>query len=168
MDRIRFFAAHGGTAEGAAFTDEALIRDAALWLGPYIREGREMGKVPIIDGKGLIGALLSRLGWEQKHVLDTRAPEYFSLPRGKRRVLDYGSGEPELRIRLQEAFGLDGENRIMGVPVVFCRLSPADRPLQITRDLAGFWTGSYAAVRREMRGRYPKHSWPEDPWILPR
>ncbi|MDR2028371.1 MAG: ATP-dependent helicase HrpB [Treponema sp.] len=163
LDRIRFFAAHGGPAEGAAFTDEALVRDAALWLGPHIREGRGAGKAPVIDGKGLMEALLARLGWEQKHALDTQAPECFSLPRGKKRLLDYGSGEPELRLRLQEAFGIGGESRIMGVPVVFCLLSPADRPIQITRDLAGFWTGSYAAVRREMRGRYPKHSWPEDP-----
>jgi ATP-dependent helicase HrpB len=161
LERIRFFAAHGGTARGAAFTDEALIRDAALWLGPGIPENR--GKDPIIDGKGLIRALLSRLGGEQKHLLDREVPEYFVLPGGKKRLLDYGSGEPALRIRLQEAFGIGGENRIMGVPVVFYLLSPADRPIQITRDLPGFWTGSYAAVRREMRGRYPKHPWPEDP-----
>jgi ATP-dependent helicase HrpB len=182
LDRIRFFAAHGGlagpaaaadppatavTMDAAAFSDEALIRDAASWLGPGIPEGRETGRTPIIDGKGLIRALLSRLGWEHQHTLDTRTPEYFSLPRGKKRAIDYSSGEPALRLRLQDAFGIGGENRIMGVPLVFCLLSPADRPIQITRDLAGFWTGSYAAVRKEMRGRYPKHPWPEDPGSLP-
>jgi ATP-dependent helicase HrpB len=163
LDRIRFFLAQGGTARGAEFSEEALIRDASLWLAAAIPEERERSRSPVVDGPGLVRSLLSRFGWEQKPLLDSRAPEYFSLPGGKRRLLDYGSGEPVLRVRLQEAFGIDGERRIMGIPVVFHLLSPAARPIQITRDLAGFWSGSYAAVRREMRGRYPKHPWPEDP-----
>jgi ATP-dependent helicase HrpB len=166
LERIRFFAAHGGGAdgpEGAAFTDAALIREGPAWLGPHIWDGRETGKTPIIDGKGLIRALLTRLGWEQKQALDTQVPEYFSLPNGKKRLIDYSSGEPALRLRLQDAFGITSGPRVLGVPVVFCLLSPADRPIQITRDLAGFWAGSYASLRREMRGRYPKHNWPEHP-----
>ncbi|MFP3041698.1 ATP-dependent helicase HrpB [Treponema primitia] len=163
LDRIRFFNsnhAHGST--DAAWTDAALINDAAQWLGPFVWDGAESGSGPIISGKGLADALAARLGWETKKELDRLAPEYFTPPKGRRRHIDYSTGEPVLRLRLQDAFGI-GEVKILSVPIVFHLLSPADRPIQVTRDLPGFWKGSYADVRKEMRGRYPKHFWPEVP-----
>jgi len=95
--------------------------------------------------------------------MDTQVPDQYSLPSGRKRLIDYSSGEPVIRLRLQDAFGINGAQMVMGHSIVFHLLSPADRPIQITRDLNGFWTGSYAAVRKEMRGRYPKHHWPENP-----
>ncbi|MFP3089254.1 ATP-dependent helicase HrpB [Treponema sp. TIM-1] len=169
LDRIRFFAASGGGEgpDAAQWTDEALSRTASDWLGPELWEGRDRGKGPVIDGTGLARALEARLGWKQKQDLDRRVPDFFILPNRKKRPLDYGSGEPVLRLRLQDAFGIGEEKRILGIPVVFHLLSPADRPIQITADLPGFWAGSYGGVRKELRGRYPKHFWPEDPGNLP-
>ncbi|MDR0589064.1 MAG: hypothetical protein LBG25_00810 [Spirochaetaceae bacterium] len=168
LDRIRFFAAFGGgkAPEAAQWTDAALGRTAPDWLGPGIWGGNDRGKGPVIDETGLIRALEFRLGWEQKQELDRRVPDYFILPNRKKRPLDYGSGEPVLRLRLQDAFGIGEKKRILGIPLVFHLLSPADRPIQITADLPGFWTGSYGEVRKELRGRYPKHPWPEDPGKL--
>jgi ATP-dependent helicase HrpB len=164
LERIRFFAAHSGngnrnTVDGQAWTDEALAEDAAQWLGPFVGEGGG----PVISGKGLADALAARLGWEAKGELDRLVPEYFNPPKGRRRLIDYSSGEPVLRIRLQDAFGIGTATEILSAPIVFHLLSPADRPIQVTRDLPGFWKGSYAEVRKEMRGRYPKHLWPELP-----
>jgi ATP-dependent helicase HrpB len=161
MERLRFFAERSNAVTKTDWSDEALIREAGEWLGPFIWEGRDSGKGPIIDGKGLAQALAARLGWELKRRLDAEVPDSFALPRGRKGHIEYGSGEPVLSLRLQDAFGITGEPRILGVPVVFCLLSPANRPIQITRDLPGFWKGSYAGVRKEMRGRYPKHNWPE-------
>jgi ATP-dependent helicase HrpB len=167
LERIRFFAGSGkGTGPDAAqWTDEALRETASDWLGPFLWEGRERGRGPVIDEAGLVRALEARLGWALKQEMDHRVPAFFILPTGKKRPLDYGSGEPVLRLRLQDAFGIREEKRVLGIPVVFHLLSPADRPIQITADLKGFWAGSYGEVRKEMRGRYPKHPWPEDPMI---
>jgi ATP-dependent helicase HrpB len=145
----------------AAWTDDGLREDCEAWLGPFVWEGRETGKGPILDGPGLLHALENRLGWTLKRELDRQVPPAYQLPGGRRRPLDYRTGEPVLSVRLQDAFGIPPDLSIRGVPVVFRLLSPADRPVQTTRDLAGFWAGSYAEVRRELRGRYPKHFWPE-------
>jgi ATP-dependent helicase HrpB len=162
LDRLRFFAAHGEGPEDF-WSDEALIRDAPRWLGPFIWEGAQGGKGPIIDGKGLKQALELRLGWEKSRALAALVPGEFPLAGGKSRPIAYDSGEPVVRLRLQDAFGIPPVSPILGVPVVFHLLSPADRPIQITADLGGFWAGSYREVRRELRGRYPKHNWPEHP-----
>jgi ATP-dependent helicase HrpB len=174
LDRIRFFAARSG-GEGCAacphgapraddWTDGALIAGLEQWLGPFLREGEG----PVIDGPGLKDALAARLGWDQMEALARLAPDRFHPPsRGPARrppgplPIDYSSGEPVLRIRLQDALGIAATPLVLGAPIVFHLLSPAGRPLQITRDLPGFWKGSYAEVRKEMRGRYPKHDWPE-------
>jgi ATP-dependent helicase HrpB len=95
--------------------------------------------------------------------MDKQVPDHFVTPSGRKRPVDYSSGEPVIRIRLQDAFGITGECQMLGKPVVFHLLSPADRPVQITCDLDGFWVGSYADVRKDMKGRYPKHHWPESP-----
>jgi ATP-dependent helicase HrpB len=126
-------------------------------------DGAESGGGPVITGNALTDALSARLGWDIKSELDRLVPEYFNPPKGRRRLIDYSTGEPVLRIRLQDAFGISSACEILSIPIVFHLLSPADRPIQVTRDLPGFWKGSYAEVRREMRGRYPKHNWPEHP-----
>jgi ATP-dependent helicase HrpB len=161
LERIRFMAAH--TAWPAdAWTEEALAAEAADWLGPFLWDGDESAGA-VLHAASLRAALEQRLGWDAKCELDRLVPDQFMLPAGGKRPIDYSSGEPVLRIRLQDAFGIPGVCTILSAPVVFHLLSPAGRLIQITRDLGGFWAGSYAEVRKEMRGRYPKHRWPENP-----
>jgi len=95
--------------------------------------------------------------------LDREVPDSIELPTGSRRRIDYSGDEPALEAKIQEVFGMAATPRICGRPLVLRLLSPASRPLQITRDLASFWKNTYPEVRKEMRGRYPKHYWPEDP-----
>jgi ATP-dependent helicase HrpB len=111
-------------------------------------------------------ALAARLPFRLHRRLEDEAPTHFEAPTGSRVPIDYqAEGGPKIAIRVQELFGLDRHPAIAGgkIPLVVELLSPAQRPVQTTRDLLGFWRGSYAAVRTEMRGRYPKHPWPEDP-----
>jgi ATP-dependent helicase HrpB len=139
-------------------SDPALAADTALWLEPHLRfEGGA-----VITPEGLRAALGSLLG-AQGRELARLVPESLVLPKGGRRRIDYSSGVPVVEARIQEAFGLAASPLVCGVPVVFRLLSPAGRPLQVTSDLAGFWRGSYVEVRKQMRGRYPRHYWPEDP-----
>jgi ATP-dependent helicase HrpB len=169
LERIRFFAAHGKVKSSNdvdnadRWNPASLVSDAAQWLGPFVWDGADEGSGPVINGKGLADALAARLGWDAKNELDRLVPEFFNPPKGRRHQIEYSSGEPILRLRLQDAFGISGACEILSVPIVFHLLSPAGRPIQITRDLPGFWKGSYAEVRKEMRGRYPKHKWPENP-----
>lgn len=95
------------------------------------------------------------------------APTHLTVPSGNRHRIDYAEARPVVRVKLQECFGLDTSPELCGVPVQFHLLSPAGRPLAVTDDLASFWSGPYAQVRAEMRGRYPRHPWPEDPWTAP-
>jgi ATP-dependent helicase HrpB len=102
--------------------------------------------------------------------LDTLAPTHLEVPSGRRVALDYVPAEgPVLAVKLQELFGLGSTPAVAGgrVPVLLHLLSPAGRPVQVTRDLRGFWDGAYRQVRTELRGRYPKHPWPDDPWNAP-
>jgi ATP-dependent helicase HrpB len=161
LERVRFFASPRGAA--GDWTGEALIAGAVEWLGPFVWDGKDRSRGPLVNSRGLLDALEARLGWETKGELDKLVPEYFSLPNGRRKPVDYTGMEPALKIRLQDAFGIPEVSRILSVPIVFHLLSPAGRPIQITKDLPGFWAGSYAEVRKEMRGRYPKHFWPENP-----
>jgi ATP-dependent helicase HrpB len=111
-------------------------------------------------------ALAARLPFRLHRRLEGEAPTHFEAPTGSRVPIDYeAEGGPKIAIRVQELFGLDRHPAIAGgkIPLVVELLSPAHRPVQTTRDLPGFWRGSYAAVRAEMRGRYPKHPWPDDP-----
>ena len=106
------------------------------------------------------------LSWPLKRRLDAEAPTHFEAPTGSQVPIDYeAEGSPKIAIRVQELFGLNRHPAIAGgkVPLTIELLSPAHRPVQTTRDLPGFWRGSYAAVRTEMRGRYPRHPWPDDP-----
>jgi ATP-dependent helicase HrpB len=146
------------TADFPDFSDEALSRDAESWIVPFAKSSGE-----ILSAPDVIAALKFRLGpFAQK--IDKLAPERFTLPTGNSARFDYESGEiPVLAVRIQEMFGCAVTPEICGEPVLLHLLSPARRPVQITRDLAGFWERSYPEVKKELLGRYPKHYWPENP-----
>jgi ATP-dependent helicase HrpB len=110
--------------------------------------------------------LLALLDWDQRRRLDMLAPTHFEAPTGSRLPIDYSDPRaPVVAVRLQEMFGRQDTPTVLGgrVALTLHLLSPAQRPVQVTRDLAGFWRSSYFDVRKDMRARYPKHSWPEDP-----
>jgi ATP-dependent helicase HrpB len=145
------------------WSDAALARDLDAWLTPHLAGLRSWAEVRALDWGSVLGASLTHA---QRSALDALAPTHVVVPTGSRLPVDYGDPEaPALAVRLQELFGLADGPRVGGgrVPVVLELLSPAHRPVQVTRDLAGFWRSSYFDVRRELRGRYPRHSWPEDP-----
>ena len=160
-ERLRFMQARDASWPDVG--DEALRDRMELWLLPRLVGLRRRSEVEQLD---LGEALLEMLTWEQRKALDTLAPTHVTVPTGSRLPIDYGDPEaPVLAVRLQELFGLAETPSIAGgaVPLTLHLLSPARRPVQVTRDLAGFWRSSYFEVRRELRGRYPKHDWPEDP-----
>ena len=144
-------------------SDAALRVTAREWLLPHLVGLRRRDAVDALD----LGALLlSRLSWRQRAELDELAPTHLEVPSGSRIRIDYTDPDaPVLAVRLQEVFGLEATPRLAGggVPIILHLLSPARRPVQVTRDLAGFWRHSYFEVRKELRGRYPKHAWPDDP-----
>jgi len=143
--------------------DAALLASMDDWLAPWlagITRREHLQRLPLSE------ALIARLGSAQRRMLETLAPRELVVPTGSHMRIDYlDDNAPCVAVRLQEVFGLDATPLIGGgtVPVTFKLLSPAQRPVQITRDLGGFWRSSYAAVRKDMRGRYPKHAWPENP-----
>jgi ATP-dependent helicase HrpB len=143
-------------------SDEALARDPATWLGEQLRGVTRRAQLARID---VSRALLERLDWRQRRDLDRLAPTHVEVPTGRQAIIDYSGETPVLAVKLQEMFGVRATPTIADgrVPLVIHLLSPAGRPLQVTTDLEGFWMNGYAAVRAEMRGRYPKHPWPEDP-----
>ena len=143
--------------------DEALARDAETWLAPFIT-GRT--SLAAITAEDLETALHALLPWDLQRRLESEAPTHFEAPTGNRIAVDYeAEGGPVLAIRVQELFGLSTHPSLAGgrVPLVLHLLSPAHRPIQITRDLPGFWKGSWSAVKSDMKGRYPRHPWPDDP-----
>jgi ATP-dependent helicase HrpB len=166
LERIRFWTNSGAEApEAASWTDSALVAEAAEWLGPFLRAAPASGNGAVIDETGLRDALRSRLGWKRAAAFDTLVPEHLTTPAGSSRAVDYSSGEPVVEVRIQEIFGLAETPRILGLPVVLRLLSPGSRPLQTTKDLGSFWRGTWTEIRKEMRGRYPRHYWPEDPLV---
>jgi ATP-dependent helicase HrpB len=168
-DRVMFLrAAEGQTTEQEwpDLSDAALAADAD-WLASIF-----YGKTSLADlsADDFAAALTARLPFPLQRRLDAEAPTHFTAPTGTHAAIDYeAEGGPKIAIRVQELFGLDRHPAIAGgkIPLVVELLSPAHRPVQTTRDLPGFWRGSYAAVRSEMRGRYPKHPWPDDPLTAP-
>jgi ATP-dependent helicase HrpB len=146
-----------------AVSDPALTDSLEVWLAPWLDDvtrRAQLARVPLEK------ALRARLSYEQQRALDERAPEYLLMPSGSRIRVDYqGEDSPAVAVRLQEVFGLAATPRIDRgrVAVTFRLLSPAQRPVQVTRDLESFWRGAYFEVRKDLRGRYPKHHWPEDP-----
>ena len=143
--------------------DVALLASLEEWLAPYLSGMTRRAHLANLD---LMDALLSRLDWRQRQALDDLAPTHLTVPSGSRVPLDYQSGEvPVLAVRLQEMFGATDTPTIAGgkAQVLLHLLSPARRPVQVTRDLKGFWSSSYRAVKADMKGQYPKHYWPDDP-----
>ena len=160
-DRIMFLR----RAEGEPWpdlSDEALAADPG-WLAPFV-----IGKTRLdeIAAEDLANALGAALPWALKRRLDDEAPTHFRAPTGTAAPIDYGAeGGPAIALRVQELFGLKEHPSLAGgrIPLTLELLSPAHRPIQITRDLPGFWRGSWTSVRADLRGRYPRHFWPEDP-----
>jgi ATP-dependent helicase HrpB len=161
LARLRFVGRYGGRKGWPDFTAAALLEEVDEWLLPH---GSWEGKATFTE-KTLLKALAFRLGWERLRALEELAPEFLALPSGSRKRLDYETGDiPIVAARLQEFFGCRETPRISGQPVLLHLLSPAGRPMQITRDLDGFWERAYPDVKKELRGRYPRHHWPDDPW----
>ena len=161
LARLRF--ARPADGDWPAFDEHALLAGLDDWLGPQL-EG--ITRLSQLSRLRLVDALLSRLDYRQQQQLEQRAPTHLAVPTGTRVRIDYeDESAPCIEVRLQEVFGLAETPRIAGgrVVVTLKLLSPARRPVQITRDLGGFWRGSYAEVRKDLRGRYPRHYWPEDP-----
>jgi len=161
--RVAFVRAAGPAGDWPDLSDVALAAAAEDWLAPFLASATALADIHA-DLPG--AALDALLAWSARQRLDDAAPTHFTAPTGNRHAIDYeGEGAPILAIRVQELFGLAVHPAIANgrLPLTLHLLSPAHRPIQITRDLPGFWTGSWADVRAEMRGRYPKHPWPEDP-----
>ena len=160
-DRVMFLAQAEGEAR-PELSDEALAANPA-WLAPFL-----IGKTRLddISADDLANALDAMLSWDLRRRLDDQAPTHFRAPTGTQALIDYeAEGGPAIALRVQELFGLNTHPSLAGgrIPLTLHLLSPANRPIQITRDLPGFWRGSWAAVRSDLRGRYPRHFWPEDP-----
>lgn len=157
-------------AEGDAWpdlSDEELARSGAEWLEPILMDKSARSQVSTDE---LSDAVMAMLPWPLRRRLDAEAPTHFTAPSGSSVPIDYEAEQgPTVSIRVQEMFGLAAHPTIAGgrVPLTIELLSPAHRPVQVTRDLPGFWRGSYAEVKTEMRGRYPKHPWPDDPLAAP-
>ena len=145
----------------ADLSDDALLARLDEWL-PALVAGRR--RLTDLSGEALAGALEGLLGWEGRRRLDEAAPPHFTAPLGTTHAIDYAAdGGPAVELRVQALFGLARHPTVGATPLVLRLLSPAGRPIQVTRDLPGFWAGSWAAVAKEMRGRYPRHPWPDDP-----
>jgi len=144
-------------------TDETLADTAMEWLAPFLAGKTKLSEIGTDDLGAALDALLP---WNFKRRLEEEAPAHFEAPTGNRHAIDYETkGAPALHIRAQELFGLTEHPSIANgkLPLTLYLLSPAHRPIQITRDLPGFWKGSWAAVKAEMKRRYPRHLWPDDP-----
>ncbi|PWC73461.1 ATP-dependent helicase [Azospirillum sp. TSH100] len=161
--RVMFLRAREGDVHGwPDLSDAALMDGLEEWLAPFLDGVSRRAHLERID---LSSALRALLPWELKTRLDAEAPTHVEVPSGSRIPIDYDGEEPVLAVRLQEMFGLAETPRIAGgrVPVLLHLLSPARRPVQVTRDLASFWANAYKAVKADLKGQYPKHYWPDNP-----
>ncbi|MFE7448784.1 ATP-dependent helicase HrpB [Streptomyces griseus] len=147
-------------------SDGALLADPDAWLEPELSRARRRFDLGRIDAGQALRRLLPWASGEAGR-LDELAPERIEVPSGSRIRVEYGGEQPVLAVKLQELFGLAETPRVAGVPVLVHLLSPAGRPAAVTADLASFWREGYKAVRAELRGRYPRHPWPEDPATVP-
>ncbi len=155
----RRYDADGGWPD---LSHEALLDGLEDWLGPYLGE---MTTAAQLKSLNLADILKGRLTWQMRERLDQLVPGHYRVPGGSKIALDYSLDPPVLAVRLQEMFGLDRTPTVMAgrVRLLVHLLSPAGRPLQVTQDLENFWHSSYDAVKKDMKGRYPKHHWPDDP-----
>ncbi|APX13614.1 ATP-dependent helicase HrpB [Tateyamaria omphalii] len=148
---------------GGDFPDlgpDALMDSLEDWLLPHLPGVRTAADWKTFD---ILPALEAHLGWDNMQRLNRVVPGHFETPLGRKIPIDYDAGTPGISVRLQEMFGVTGHPMVGQVPLQITLLSPAQRPVQVTSDLPGFWANSYADVRKDMRGQYPKHPWPEDP-----
>ena len=147
------------------FSSETLLSEVDTWLAPFLGNITTVAQLKQLD---VLEALKTRLDWQTQQVLDAQLPVKFKVPVGNSYKIEYRQGQnPKLSVRIQEMFGLTTNPSLMNgkLPLVIELLSPARRPIQLTQDLAGFWQGSYGEVKKEMKGRYPKHYWPDDPAV---
>jgi ATP-dependent helicase HrpB len=143
-------------------SDAALVATVRDWLAPHLHGRTRLADLAALD---LAALLLDALSWDRRRALDAALPARIALPAGRSAAIDYAREVPTLEARAQHLFGLAAMPPLAGgrVPLQVALLSPAGRPVAVTGDLAGFWKGGWADVRRDMRGRYPRHAWPEDP-----
>ncbi|MDD5169464.1 MAG: ATP-dependent helicase C-terminal domain-containing protein, partial [Syntrophales bacterium] len=145
-------------------SDEVLLASPEEWLLPWLKGIRTQDQLRGLD---ILPPLKAQLSWDQGRILDQRAPESIVVPSGHRVAVDHAAADiPVLAVKLQEMFGLADTPVIAGgrMKILLHLLSPARRPVQITQDLRGFWNAGYQQVKKELKGRYPKHPWPDDPW----
>jgi ATP-dependent helicase HrpB len=153
--------ARAGYAGLDALSLDRLADEADEWLAPLLAGRRDLN----LSKSALTDALLARIDWDNRKKLDTIAPREFVSPAGTHHVIDYDhEGGPAVEVRVQALFGLDTHPTVGRTPLLLQLTSPAGRPIQTTRDLPGFWRGSWRDVAKEMKGRYPRHRWPEEPW----
>lgn len=160
-ERMAFVHAHDATWPDVS--DSALMTSLDVWLAPFLDGVSRWTQLEALNWHDALAGLLS---WSQRSALDRLAPTHVEVPSGSRIAVDYHDpAAPVLAVKLQEVFGWTTTPRLCDgrVPITLHLLSPAQRPVQVTRDLAGFWASSYFEVRKELRGRYPRHPWPEDP-----
>ena len=160
--QARVLLLHEQGADLPDMSEAGLMDSLEDWLLPHI------GGVKTAEGLkkfDILNALRAMLDWNQQHYVDQQAPAHFETPMGRRVPIDYGNEHPEITVRLQELFGVSRHPTVgpKNLPLRITLLSPGQKPVQTTMDLPGFWASSYADVRKDMRGRYPKHPWPEDP-----
>jgi ATP-dependent helicase HrpB len=162
-ERVKFLRRLEGEAgDWPDVSDAALLATLDTWLAPYLHGMSRRSHLERLD----LGAILrGLLDWRAQQRLDELAPTHYTVPTGSRLPIDYSGEQPVLAVRLQEMFGERDTPRIAGgrVPLLLHLLSPAHRPLAVTADLASFWAGAYQEVKKDMKGRYPKHVWPDDP-----
>lgn len=142
------------------FSETHLLETLENWLLPHLGTTRSTADWKRFD---MLPALRGRLDWDQQQQMDRTAPAHFETPLGRRIAIDYDGETPQIAVRLQEMFGVTRHPSVAGQPLQVTLLSPAQRPVQVTMDLPGFWDGSYADVRKDMRSQYPRHPWPDDP-----
>ncbi|MCG8494266.1 MAG: hypothetical protein MI743_21840, partial [Sneathiellales bacterium] len=165
VDRVNFARKHDTDTDidWPDYSKSELQSTVYNWLPPYI-SGLE--KLDDLQSLNLENILKSNLSWDQQQRLDEFAPPFVTVPTGSKIRLDYSNPDiPVLPVRLQEMFGQEAVDAVAGgqIPLTVHLLSPAGRPAQITKDLKGFWENSYEAVKKDLRGQYPKHYWPDDP-----
>jgi len=152
----------GEAAGWPDWSESGLLAGLEEWLAPHLSGITRLADLSRLD---LFAILSGALDWNRRRRLDEALPTHVALPRGGRAPIDYEGPTPTMSARVQHLFGLRATPGLAGgkVPLQVALLSPAGRPVAITADLAGFWARGYAEVRKDLRGRYPKHAWPEDP-----
>lgn len=156
--------ARGGGTAYPDFSAQALLDSAEDWLLPHLGKCRSEAELRALD---LTEALRARLTWEQTRQLDQLVPAHFETPLGRKAPIDYDGEAPAIEVRLQEMFGVTRHPTVGAkhLPLRVTLTSPGHKTIQVTMDIPGFWTSSYADVRKDMRGQYPRHPWPEDPTV---